>query len=155
MLLLPLHPRLPVRSPARPLLLATATMHSPSPSPSPSLTQQLPQNPPKEQQTAIDYHNRTKHSLTSGYARGPRGLDWAHQPNPFLRFPDPSASASPQTLPLIPPRPTTLPTTRSSSPPSLPSPPPPLSLLSLSRLLFDSLSLSAWKTTASPHGPSA
>ncbi|KAJ4917670.1 Uncharacterized protein Rs2_03220 [Raphanus sativus] len=33
----------------------------------------------------LKYHNQTKHSFT-GYARGPRGLDWANQPNPFRRY---------------------------------------------------------------------
>jgi|WetSurMetagenome_2_1015567.scaffolds.fasta_scaffold02393_11 SagB-type dehydrogenase family enzyme len=32
-----------------------------------------------------DYHQRTKHALT-GYARGPQGLDWPNQPDPFRTF---------------------------------------------------------------------
>ncbi len=32
-----------------------------------------------------DYHQRSKHSLRR-YAAGPRGLDWANQPDPFRRF---------------------------------------------------------------------
>lgn len=32
-----------------------------------------------------DYHRRTKHALT-GYARGPGGLDWPNQPDPFRTF---------------------------------------------------------------------
>ncbi|XP_042385337.1 uncharacterized protein LOC121976961 [Zingiber officinale] len=90
---------------------------------------------------AVYYHNRTKHSLTEGYARGPRGLDWANQPNPFLRF-----LGSP-VLPLLhlPPQPGDSPLYRSlfSSFP----PPQPFAHDSVSRLLYDSLSLSAWKST--------
>jgi hypothetical protein len=33
----------------------------------------------------IAYHERTKHQ-PEWYARGPQGLDWATQPNPFRRF---------------------------------------------------------------------
>ena len=33
----------------------------------------------------IAYHERTKHR-PERYANGPRGLDWASQPNPFRRF---------------------------------------------------------------------
>lgn len=33
----------------------------------------------------ISYHERTKHQ-PERYARGPQGLDWATQPNPFRRF---------------------------------------------------------------------
>jgi len=33
----------------------------------------------------IAYHERTKHQ-PERYARGPHGLDWATQPNPFRRF---------------------------------------------------------------------
>ena len=32
-----------------------------------------------------EYHRRTKHALTH-YARGPNGLDWANQPDPFRTF---------------------------------------------------------------------
>src|SRR5450631_2573331 len=33
----------------------------------------------------ISYHELTKHQ-PERYARGPHGLDWATQPNPFRRF---------------------------------------------------------------------
>ncbi|XP_065005020.1 uncharacterized protein LOC135636851 isoform X1 [Musa acuminata AAA Group] len=92
---------------------------------------------------ATRYHNRTKHSLTGGYARGPRGLDWANQPNPFLRF------LSSPLLPLLhsPPEPhDDSPLYHSVFSSSLP-PPQPFSHASISRLLYDSLSLSAWKST--------
>ncbi|PWZ56170.1 hypothetical protein Zm00014a_036248 [Zea mays] len=48
---------------------------------------------------AADYHCRTKHSPTAGYARGPCRLDWANQPNPFVRF----SPAPPLLLPNPPP----------------------------------------------------
>ena len=35
--------------------------------------------------SATYYHQRTKHHLNA-YARGPEGLDWDNQPNPFRRF---------------------------------------------------------------------
>ncbi|WVZ85378.1 hypothetical protein U9M48_032314 [Paspalum notatum var. saurae] len=101
---------------------------------------------PTSTSAAAEYHCRTKHSLTAGYARGPGRLDWANQPNPFLRF-----SPAPQ-LPLPNPPP---PASASASVPyaalfhSPPPPPPPqpLTVDSLSALLFHSLALSAWKST--------
>lgn len=35
--------------------------------------------------TAKEYHQRTKHRLDA-YAKGPEGLDWDNQPNPFRHF---------------------------------------------------------------------
>ncbi|CAL4942341.1 unnamed protein product [Urochloa decumbens] len=96
---------------------------------------------------AADYHCRTKHSLTAGYARGPGRLDWANQPNPFLRF-----ALAPQ-LPLPNPPPPALPSAPIPypalfhSPPPPPPPPQPLTADSLSALLYHSLALSAWKST--------
>ncbi|CAL4917173.1 unnamed protein product [Urochloa decumbens] len=96
---------------------------------------------------AADYHRRTKHNLTAGYARGPGRLDWANQPNPFLRF-----APAPQ-LPLPNPPPPALPSAPIPYPAlfqSRPSPPPPqpqpLTADSLSALLYHSLALSAWKS---------
>jgi SagB-type dehydrogenase family enzyme len=92
---------------------------------------------------AAEYHCRTKHSLTAGYARGPGRLDWANQPNPFLRF-SPSS---------VIPLPNPPPVASSIRYPALfhspPPPPQPLSLDSLSDLLFHSLALSAWKSVGS------
>nr|XP_010934062.1 uncharacterized protein LOC105054269 [Elaeis guineensis] len=135
-------PSPPMMSRRRTLRSTAPAMHS---NPSPPLPSQ--HHPPQEeqsqqQQQAIEYHNQTKHSLTTGYARGPRGLDWANQPNPFLRF------LSSPLLPLLhfPPLPGDSPLYHSLFS-SFPSPPHPISHASLSRLLYDSLSLSAWKTT--------
>ncbi|KAL0425838.1 UNVERIFIED_CONTAM: hypothetical protein Sradi_1118600 [Sesamum radiatum] len=86
------------------------------------------------------YHNQTKHSFTN-YARGPHGLDWANQPNPFRRY------ISAPLLPLLHPTPDD-----QDSPPysslfnSLPSPKP-ISKTTISQLFYNSLALSAWKTT--------
>ncbi|KAL6851865.1 hypothetical protein ACP4OV_020050 [Aristida adscensionis] len=90
---------------------------------------------------AAEYHCRTKHSLTAGYARGPGRLDWANQPNPFLRF------APAPHLPLPnPPPPAAVPyPSLFHSPPPPPAPAPP-ALGALSALLFHSLALSAWKS---------
>ena len=47
-----------------------------------------PANPPLQPDAVTDiiaYHDRTKHH-PERYANGPRGLDWATQPNPFRRF---------------------------------------------------------------------
>ncbi|KAL5728161.1 hypothetical protein ACHQM5_001274 [Ranunculus cassubicifolius] len=89
----------------------------------------------------LTYHNQTKHSFLH-YAKGPQGLDWANQPNPFRRY------ISSPLLPLHHP-----PFHHHSSPPysslytSPPPPPTPLSLSSLSQFLHNSLALSAWKST--------
>ncbi|XP_010540251.1 PREDICTED: uncharacterized protein LOC104814083 [Tarenaya hassleriana] len=91
----------------------------------------------------LRYHNQTKHSFTN-YARGPRGLDWANQPNPFRRYVSapllplqhfPQDNHDIDDSPLY-----------SSLFVSLP-PPKPISLPSISQLFYDSLALSAWKTT--------
>lgn len=95
---------------------------------------------PPTSSTAADYHCRTKHNLPAGYARGPGRLDWANQPNPFLRFSPPSLIPLPNPPPVL---------SSVQYPALFHSPPPPpqsLSLDSLSSLLFHSLALSAWKS---------
>ncbi|KAH0457225.1 hypothetical protein IEQ34_015132 [Dendrobium chrysotoxum] len=136
---------LPRPRPSRHRLLrpATSAMHSRASSTPHQVDEDKAKLDDLKQRQAISYHNQTKHSLTSGYARGPRGLDWANQPNPFLRF------LSSPLLPLLhlPPQPGDSPLYSSLFSSSLPAPPQPLSHSTLSRLLYDSLSLSAWKTT--------
>lgn len=89
----------------------------------------------------LKYHNQTKHSFTN-YAHGPRGLDWANQPNPFRRY-----ISAPLLQLLHPPSPDV-----DDSPlyhtvfNSLPSPKP-VSQSTISQLFYDSLALSAWKST--------
>ncbi|KAK6119380.1 hypothetical protein DH2020_046875 [Rehmannia glutinosa] len=88
----------------------------------------------------LKYHNQTKHSFTN-YARGPHGLDWANQPNPFRRY------ISAPLLPLLHP------SSDDQNKPlyaslfnSIPSPKP-ISKTTISQLFYNSLALSAWKTT--------
>ncbi|XP_073151709.1 uncharacterized protein [Henckelia pumila] len=98
-------------------------------------------NEKQEQVTQVlKYHNQTKHSFNN-YARGPRGLDWANQPNPFRRY------LPADLLPLLHPAENEV-----NSPSyltifnSLPKPEP-ISKSSISQLFYNSLALSAWKTT--------
>ncbi|KAL2337522.1 hypothetical protein Fmac_011968 [Flemingia macrophylla] len=90
----------------------------------------------------LKFHNQTKHDFNR-YARGPHGLDWANQPNPFRRY------LSSPLLSLLHLQPTTqhhqqpLYHSLFLSPPS----PHPISESTLSQFLYDSLALSAWKTT--------
>ncbi|XP_031502470.1 uncharacterized protein LOC116265751 [Nymphaea colorata] len=111
-------------------IMSTTHPHPSRPSPSPD---------PDSLGAVLKYHNQTKHSLTR-YAKGPHGLDWANQPNPFRRY------LSGPLVPLL-----HIPPTRDDPPypaifRGLPQPAP-LSKLSISQLFYDSLALSAWKTT--------
>lgn len=91
---------------------------------------------------ALFYHEQTKHHLTR-YARGPHGLDWVNQPNPFLRYPS-------SLLPLLHFNPgTASPRYSSLFHSNFAANPQPLTYTILSQLLFDSLSLSAWKSAGS------
>lgn len=86
--------------------------------------------------TLITYHDETKHSFRK-YARGPHGLDWQNQPNPFRRY------AGARLVPLQHP-------TENGNllwPVIFHEPvaPKELDRDSLSQLLYDSLALSAWK----------
>ena len=88
----------------------------------------------------INYHDETKHFFNR-YAKGPQGLDWANQPNPFRRY-EGSTIVVLEHLPEWP--------TKSDDPlwPAIfigSLPPKPLNRLTLSQLLYDSLALSAWK----------
>nr|GMC84742.1 Nitroreductase family protein isoform 1 [Ipomoea batatas] len=115
-------------------------MSSSSSSHSPSPIQESEQKEGREASIAqvLKYHDQTKHSFTN-YARGPRGLDWANQPNPFRRY-----VSSPLISLLHPPG--------NQSPlysqlfNSLPSPQP-VSYSTISQFFYDSLALSAWKST--------
>lgn len=106
--------------------------------------QQRPSILTENQSAVIKYHEQTKHSFRK-YARGPHGLDWANQPNPFRRY------ESAPLVPLIhlPPDKT--------NPDELPyhhlflqfPAAKPIDKSSVSQLFYDSLALSAWKTTGS------
>ncbi|CAN1181956.1 hypothetical protein LINPERPRIM_LOCUS40595 [Linum perenne] len=134
-----------------PSRLLTSSSHfilRPSPSTSfPAAAMSSFSTPPAEAADNISkvltYHNQTKHAMNK-YARGPHGLDWSNQPNPFRRY------ASAPLLPLL--------HDNSSSPSSplyhtlfssLPSPPHPISKSTISQLFHRSLALSAWKTIGS------
>ena len=85
----------------------------------------------------IEYHEASKHNFDR-YARGPGYLDWAAQPDPFRRYP----GAPLHRLAIDPPfnDPVYDLAFDSGHIPSIQ-----LDVHSLSRLLFDSLALSAWK----------
>jgi SagB-type dehydrogenase family enzyme len=83
------------------------------------------------------YHEATKHHLDR-YARGPGGLDWATQPNPFRRY-----TGAPL-LKLDHVAPGDHPFYEQVFVEGL-LPPQPLNRTSLSQLFYDSLALSAWK----------
>ncbi|MBL4687387.1 MAG: hypothetical protein JKY37_22515, partial [Nannocystaceae bacterium] len=93
----------------------------------------------------LGYHQSTKHNFAR-YARGPRGLDWATQPDPFLRF------EGAKCLPLdhIP---------RGEDPQYEAAfvegniPPADLNRASVSQLFGDSLALSAWKQAGTTSWP--
>ncbi|ESW06843.1 hypothetical protein PHAVU_010G081400 [Phaseolus vulgaris] len=114
-----------------------------SSSPSTSSTpQEHPQNNLNQHKLShvLKYHNQTKHNFNH-FARGPHGLDWANQPNPFRRY------LSSPLISLLHPQPPYLPPLYHSLFLSLPSPHP-ISQSTVSQFLFDSLALSAWKTTS-------
>ncbi|GLT39549.1 hypothetical protein SLA2020_137330 [Shorea laevis] len=133
---------------------ASMSSSSSSPSPGPSVTNPTKQEKDRDEQQkmaqVLKYHNQTKHSFTN-YARGPHGLDWANQPNPFRRY------VSAPLMPLLhfpiekeAPSPAA---TRTEDAPlysslflSLPRPKP-ISHSTISQFFYDSLALSAWKTT--------
>ena len=97
------------------------------------------QNSPDALQRVFRYHEHTKHHFER-YASGPGYLDWATQPDPFRRY------AGARLVPLK-----KIPTTDE---PLYDDafvhgriPPAPLTLRTISQLFFDSLAISAWKST--------
>ena len=90
-------------------------------------------------QRVFHYHESTKHHFQS-YASGPGYLDWATQPNPFRRY----AGARLVPLEKIP----------ATDEPLYDDafvlgriPPAPVTLRTISQLFYDSLAISAWKST--------
>lgn len=90
-------------------------------------------------QAVLQYHQVTKHHF-QGHARGPGYLDWATQPNPFRRF----EGARLVSLERIP----------STEAPRYDEafvqgriPPVAVNVRSISQLFYDSLAISAWKST--------
>jgi len=96
-------------------------------------------NTPDALQQAFEYHQATKHHR-HGYARGPGYLDWANQPNPFRRY----EGAPLLALEKIPP--TDEPLYDDLFAPGRIAPAL-VNLRSISQLFFDSLAISAWKST--------
>ena len=97
------------------------------------------QNSPDALERVFRYHEHTKHHFER-YASGPGYLDWATQPDPFRRY------AGARLVPLK-----KIPTTDE---PLYDDafvhgriPPAPLTLRTISQLFFDSLAISAWKST--------
>ncbi|MCL7032195.1 hypothetical protein MKW94_015956 [Papaver nudicaule] len=97
--------------------------------------------PPSDLDQVIKYHNQTKHNFFN-YAKGPNGLDWANQPNPFRRYISSPLLQLEQTESLI----NEPPLSYSSLFHSLPSSKP-ITHSTISQFFYDSLALSAWKTT--------
>ncbi|KGN56612.1 uncharacterized protein LOC101216535 [Cucumis sativus] len=97
----------------------------------------------------LKYHSQTKHGF-SNYARGPHGLDWANQPNPFRRYI--SAPLLPLShFPILNQTAASDDETHEASLydslfVSLP-PPKPVCKATISQFFYDSLALSAWKST--------
>ena len=90
-------------------------------------------------QQVLHYHEITKHHF-QGYARGPGHLDWATQPNPFRRY---------QGARLVP-----LEKVQAQDAPLYDDvfvrgriPPAPVTRQTISQLFYDSLAISAWKST--------
>ena len=95
------------------------------------------QNPKDNISLVINYHKATKHHF-GRYARGPGGLDWANQPDPFRRYEEAPLINLDHILPEETPlyEPTFFEGNIS---------PQPLNRKSISQLFHDSLALSAWK----------
>ena len=94
---------------------------------------------PDPLQRVLDYHEVTKHSF-QGYARGPGYLDWDTQPHPFRRY------EGARLMPLEKIRPTDEPLYDDAFVPGR-IPPVPVNAWSISRLFYDCLAISAWKST--------
>ena len=93
---------------------------------------------PGSLQPVFDYHQSSKHRL-GAYARGPGRLDWATQPDPFRRYTGARLIALQTVEPTDAPRYDAVfdPARRPSAAQS--------NAHTVSRLLYDSLALSAWK----------
>ncbi|XP_048234263.1 uncharacterized protein LOC8270603 isoform X2 [Ricinus communis] len=140
-------PNLTANKPAHTMSFSSSSSSSTSPSiaNSKEIKNKTPDPDTQKLNQVLRYHNQTKHSFTN-YARGPRGLDWANQPNPFrryisapllslLHFPTDNQDPGVDSAPLY-----------HSVFNSLPSPKS-ISKSSISQLFYNSLALSAWKTT--------
>lgn len=91
-------------------------------------------------QSVFDYHQATKHRFEA-FASGPGFLDWATQPDPFRRY----AGARLITLETV--APTDEPRFDAIFTPGCMPAAAPLNRHTISQLFYDSLALSAWKST--------
>ena len=91
-------------------------------------------------QQVFDYHQATKHQFQA-YARGPGSLDWATQPDPFRRYAGARLIALQRVAPVDEPRYDDV-----FSAGGMPVAAP-VNVQTLSQLFYDSLALSAWKST--------
>ena len=91
-------------------------------------------------QQVFDYHQATKHQFQA-YARGPGSLDWATQPDPFRRYAGARLIALQRVTPVDEPRYDDV-----FSAGGMPVAAP-VNVQTLSQLFYDSLALSAWKST--------
>ena len=90
-------------------------------------------------QQVLEYHEITKHHF-QGHARGPGYLDWATQPNPFRRYQG-TRRVSLKKIPV-----TAEPLYDDACVQGR-IPPAPVTLQTISQLFYDSLAISAWKST--------
>ncbi|MGB5177825.1 MAG: SagB/ThcOx family dehydrogenase, partial [Gammaproteobacteria bacterium] len=91
-------------------------------------------------QAVFDYHQATKHRFEA-FAPGPGFLDWATQPDPFRRY------AGARLIQLDTVTPTDAPRFDDIFIPGRMPAAAPLTLRTISQLFYDSLALSAWKST--------
>jgi SagB-type dehydrogenase family enzyme len=96
-------------------------------------------NRPDPLQKVFAYHQATKHAFQS-YALGPGTMDWATQPNPFRRY------EGAQLIPLEKIPATDVPLYDDAFVPGR-IPTTPVNAHSIAQLFYDSLALSAWKST--------
>ena len=89
--------------------------------------------------SVLSYHDITKHRFQA-YAHGPGYLDWATQPDPFRRY------SGACLVPLERILPTPEPLYDDVFVPGC-LPPTPVTLRTISQLFYDSLAISAWKST--------
>ncbi|KAJ0803299.1 putative nitroreductase [Helianthus annuus] len=129
-----------LRPPTTTLLPLTTTLCLPPPQTTMSTSSSSTQHNPEQSSLTqvLTYHNQTKHSFTN-YARGPRGLDWDNQPNPFRRY------ISAPLRPLLHPNSGDS-VLYNSLFKTLPFPKP-INKITISEFFYDSLALSAWKST--------
>jgi len=97
-------------------------------------------------ETVISYHEETKHRY-EGYARGPGRMDWATQPDLFRRY----AGAPLIPLKIVAPGEDLPYGSVFSADSRIPS--SSLDFRSVSRLLYDSMALSAWKSAGGVSWP--